>query len=372
MLIGVPKEIKPQEHRVGLVPSSVREFIANGHDVIVEKDCGTGINYSDQDYEQAGAKVLGTAKEIFDKADMIIKVKEPQAVECKMLREDQVLFTYLHLAADEAQTRGLIDSKCVAIAYETVTGKNGKGLPLLAPMSEIAGRLSIQVGGAYLLKHLGGCGRLIGGSPGVEPAKVVVIGGGVSGFHAAKMAVGLDADVTILEKGHDQIRVLDDYFKNTARVIQSSADSIERYVLDADLVVGAVLIPGASAPKLVTKEMIEKMRNGSVVVDIAIDQGGCFETSHATTHGEPVYDVDGVIHYCVANMPGAVPMTSAHALNNAVLPYALELANKGWKQALKDNPSLMEGLNVCQGEVTYKCVAEEFALDFKAPETLAA
>ena len=372
MLIGVPKEIKPQEHRVGLVPASVREFIAHGHQVIVETNCGEGINYTDADYEAAGATILNTAKEIFDKADMIIKVKEPQAIECEMLREDQILFTYLHLAADKEQTLGLIKSKCIAIAYETVTGPNGRGLPLLAPMSEIAGRLSIQVGGAYLLKHLGGCGRLIGGSPGVEPAKVTVIGGGVSGYHAAQMAIGLGADVTILEKGHDQIRVLEDYFKNTARVIQSSTDSIERYVLDADLVVGAVLIPGASAPKLVTKEMISKMRKGSVVVDIAIDQGGCFETSHATTHGEPVYDVDGVIHYCVANMPGAVPVTSAQALNNAVLPYALQLADKGWKQALNDNPALMEGLNVCQGEVTYKCVAEEFDLSYSAPQKLAA
>lgn len=372
MLIGVPKEIKPQEHRVGLVPSSVREFIEHGHEVIVETNCGQGINYTDSDYEKAGAKVLGTAKEIFDQADMIIKVKEPQAVECEMLREDQVLFTYLHLAADEAQTHGLIKSKCVAIAYETVTGPDGRGLPLLAPMSEIAGRLSIQVGGAYLLKHLGGRGRLIGGSPGVEPANVVVIGGGVSGFHAAEMAVGMKANVVILEKNHDQIRKLDEHFGNTARVIQSSKDSIERYVQNADLVVGAVLIPGASAPKLVTKDMIQEMRPGSVVVDIAIDQGGCFETSKATTHNDPVYTVDDVIHYCVANMPGAVPMTSAHALNNAVLPYALELADKGWKQALADNPSLMEGLNVCKGEVTYKCIAEEFGLDYSEPQKLAA
>ena len=372
MLIGVPKEIKPQEHRVGLVPSSVREFVAHGHEVVVETNCGAGINYTDADYEAAGAKILGTAKEIFDKADMIIKVKEPQAIECEMLREDQVLFTYLHLAADEAQTKGIMKSKCIAIAYETVTGPNGKGLPLLAPMSEIAGRLSIQVGGAYLLKHLGGRGRLIGGSPGVEAAKVVVIGGGVSGYHAASMAVGMGADVTILEKGHDQIRVLDEHFGNTARVIQSSADSIERYVLDADLVVGAVLIPGASAPKLVTKEMISQMRDGSVVVDIAIDQGGCFETSKATTHNDPVYTVDGVIHYCVANMPGAVPMTSAHALNNAVLPYALQLADQGWKAALANNPALMAGLNVCKGEVTYKSVADEFGLHYAEAHQMAA
>lgn len=372
MLIGVPKEIKAQEHRVGLVPSSVREFVAHGHDVIVETNCGAGINYTDADYEKAGAKIIGTAKEIFDQADMIMKVKEPQPVECEMLREDQVLFTYLHLAADKEQTLGLMKSKSVAIAYETVTGPDGRGLPLLAPMSEIAGRLSIQVGGAYLLKHLGGRGRLIGGSPGVEPANVVVIGGGVSGFHAAEMAVGMKANVVILEKNHDQIRVLDEHFGNTARVIQSSKDSIERYVLNADLVVGAVLIPGASAPKLVTKEMIKEMRPGSVVVDIAIDQGGCFETSKATTHNDPVYTVDDVIHYCVANMPGAVPMTSAHALNNAVLPYALELADKGWKKALSENPALMEGLNVCKGEITYKCVAEEFDLSYSEPQKLAA
>lgn len=372
MLIGVPKEIKAQEHRVGLVPSSVREFVAHGHEVIVEKNCGAGINYTDADYEAAGAKIIGTAKEIFDQADMIMKVKEPQPVECDMLREDQVLFTYLHLAADKEQTLGLMKSKSVAIAYETVTGPNGHGLPLLAPMSEIAGRLSIQVGGAYLLKHLGGRGRLIGGSPGVEPANVVVIGGGVSGFHAAEMAVGMKANVVILEKSHDQIRALDEHFGNTARVIQSSKDSIERYVLNADLVVGAVLIPGASAPKLVTKEMIKEMRPGSVVVDIAIDQGGCFETSKPTTHNDPVYTVDDVIHYCVANMPGAVPMTSAHALNNAVLPYALELADKGWKKALAENPSLMEGLNVCKGEITYKSVADEFDLAYSEPQKLAA
>ncbi|MEM6811009.1 MAG: alanine dehydrogenase [Pseudomonadota bacterium] len=372
MIIGVPKEIKAQEHRVGLVPSSVREFVAHGHEVIVENNCGLGINHTNDDYVQAGAKIIDTAKEIFDTADMIIKVKEPQPDECEMLREDQVLFTYLHLAADKDQTLGLMKSKSIAIAYETVTGPGGRGLPLLAPMSEIAGRLSIQVGGAYLLKHLGGRGRLIGGSPGVEPAKVVVIGGGVSGYHSAQMAVGMGADVTILEKGHDQIRLLDSHFGNTARIIQSSRDSIERYVLDADLVVGAVLIPGASAPKLVTKEMVSAMQPGTVLVDIAIDQGGCFETSHATTHNDPIYMVDDVIHYCVANMPGAVPVTSAQALNNAVLPYALELADKGWKPALNDNPSLMEGLNVCKGVITHKGVAESLDLDFEEPQKLAA
>jgi alanine dehydrogenase len=369
MIVGVPKEIKAQEHRVGLVPSSVREFTAHGHKVLVETGAGAGINYADADYEACGAEICKTPKEIFEKADMIIKVKEPQAAECKMLREGQVLFTYLHLAADMEQAKGLMESKCVAIAYETVTGPGGRRLPLLEPMSEIAGRLSIQVGGAYLLKHLGGRGRLIGGSPGVEPAKVVILGGGVSGFHAAEMDVGMQANVIILEKNHDQIRVLDRHFGNSARVIQSSRDSIERYVLDADLVIGAVLIPGASAPKLVTKQMVKAMRPGAVMVDIAIDQGGCFETSRVTTHSDPVYTVDDVLHYCVANMPGAVPMTSAQALNNAVLPYALALADKGWKKALINDPGLLAGLNVCAGKITHAGVAESLNLPLIQPES---
>lgn len=362
MIVGVPKEIKAQEHRVGLVPSSVREFTAHGHKVLVETGAGAGINYADADYEASGAEIVKTAAEIFYRADMVIKVKEPQKAECAMLREGQVLFTYLHLAADPEQAKGLMDSKAVAIAYETVTGANGRGLPLLAPMSEIAGRLSIQVGGAYLLKHLGGRGRLIGGSPGVEPANVVVLGGGVSGYHAAEMAVGMQANVVVLEQSQDRIRELDRHFGSRARVIQSSRDSIERYVLDADLVIGAVLIPGASAPKLVTAEMVRAMRPGSVMVDIAIDQGGCFETSHATTHSNPVYTVDDVIHYCVANMPGAVPMTSAQALNNAVLPYALAIADKGWKAALSDDQNLRRGLNVCGGKITHAGVAESLKL----------
>ena len=362
MIIGVPKEIKAQEHRVGLVPNSVKEFTSKGHKVLVETGAGAGINFTDSDYEAMGATIIKTAAEIFKTADMIIKVKEPQKQECKMLRDGQVLFTYLHLAADPEQAQGLIDSKSIAIAYETVTGAGGKGLPLLAPMSEIAGRLSIQVGGAYLLKHLGGRGRLIGGSPGVEPAKVVVLGGGVSGYHAAEMACGMQANVVILEQNHDRIRDLDRHFGNRARVIQSSTASIERYVLGADLVIGAVLIPGASAPKLVTKDMVKAMRPGSVLVDIAIDQGGCFETSHATTHSDPVYTVDGVLHYCVANMPGAVPMTSAQALNNAVLPYALALASKGWKKAMLEDPNLRNGLNVCAGRITHAGVAESLNL----------
>jgi alanine dehydrogenase len=362
MIVGVPKEIKAQEHRVGLVPSSVKEFTAHGHSVLVETGAGAGINYTDADYEVSGATICQSAAEIFEKADLIIKVKEPQPQECKMLRAGQVLFTYLHLAADPAQARGLMDSKCVAIAYETVTGPGGRRLPLLEPMSEIAGRLSIQVGGAYLLKHLGGRGRLIGGSPGVEPARVVILGGGVSGFHAAEMAVGMQANVVILEKSHEQIRILDRHFGNRARVIQSSRDSIERYVLDADLVIGAVLIPGASAPKLVSKEMVRAMRPGSVLVDIAIDQGGCFETSRATTHNDPVYTVHDVIHYCVANMPGAVPVTSAQALNNAVLPHALALADKGWRNALAADSGLRAGLNVVEGQITHAGVAESLNL----------
>jgi len=367
MIIGVPKEIKPQEHRVGLVPSSVREFTAQKHTVLVETGAGAGINYSDEDYLQAGAVIAESAADIFSKADMIIKVKEPQESEWKRLREDQLLFTYLHLAADPAQTKGLMDSGCIAIAYETVTGRAGRGLPLLEPMSEIAGRLSIQVGGAYLLKHLGGCGRLMSGSPGVEPARVLILGGGVSGFHSAQMAVGMQANVVILEKSHERIRQLDEFFGNRARVVQSSRDNVEKYVETADLVVGAVLIPGAAAPKLVSREMVKGMRPGSVLVDIAIDQGGCFETSHATTHEDPVYTVDDVIHYCVANMPGAVPMTSAQALNNAVLPYALELANKGWKQALQDDENLRNGLNVFKGQITHKGVAESLDLAYTAP-----
>lgn len=368
MMIGVPREIKAQEHRVGLVPASVREFTAHGHKVLVETGAGAGINFTDADYETCGAEICKSAADIFKRADMIIKVKEPQPGECRMLRPGQVLFTYLHLAADPEQAKALMESQCVAIAYETVTGPGGRGLPLLAPMSEIAGRLSIQVGGAYLLKHLGGRGRLIGGSPGVEPAKVVVLGGGVSGFHAAEMAVGMQANVVILEQNHDRIRELDRHFGNRARVIQSSRDSIERYVLDADLVIGAVLIPGASAPKLVTKAMVKAMRAGSVLVDIAIDQGGCFETSHATTHNDPVYTVDEVIHYCVANMPGAVPMTSAQALNNAVLPYALAIADKGWQKALREDENLRHGLNVCDGKITHQGVAE--SLDLPMSEAL--
>jgi len=373
MIVGCPKEIKAQEYRVGLVPSSVKELTVRGHKVIVEKNAGAGINFQDSDYEVAGAGIRDTAQEIFDEADMIVKVKEPQAAECKMLREDQILFTYLHLAADPAQTKGLMDSGCVAIAYETVTGRDGIGLPLLAPMSEIAGRLSVQVGSFSMQKHMGGIGRLIGGVPGVKPAQVLIIGGGVAGFNAARMAVGMEANVTILERNHDRMRFLDDYFAGRADVVYSSADYIERVVPESDLIIGAVLIPGASAPKLLTRPMLKTMMPGSVIVDIAIDQGGCLETSKPTTHDKPTYVIDDVVHYCVANMPGAVPLTSALALNHAVLPYALRLANKGWKEALLEDKNLRQGLNICHGEVTYKGVAEALNLPFNPePSELAA
>lgn len=373
MIVGCPKEIKAQEHRVGIVPLSVKEFVSHGHKVIVETGAGAGINFTDEDYKKAGAEIRKTAKEIFAEADMIVKVKEPQAAECKMLRKGQVLFTYLHLAADPEQAKGLMDSGCVAIAYETVTGRDGKGLPLLAPMSEVAGRLSVVVGSNYLQKHMGGTGRLICGVPGVLPAKVVVIGGGVAGFNAARVAVGMGADVTILEKDHDRLRFLDDYFQGSARVCYSSRDALEKVITTADLTIGAVLIPGASAPKLVTKDMLKTMIPGSVIVDIAIDQGGCLETAKATTHKDPVYTVDGVVHYCVANMPGAVPLSSALALNHAVLPYALRLADKGWKEALMADPNLRNGLNVCHGKITHEGVAQSLNLPFSpAPSALAA
>ena len=373
MIIGVPKEIKTLEYRVGLVPSSVVEFVRNGHEVWIETGAGAAINFTDEIYEKAGAKIAQTAQEIFEKSDMIIKVKEPQPQECAMLREDQVLFTYLHLAADAAQTQALVDSGCIAIAYETVTGRDGRSLPLLEPMSEIAGRLSVQVGAYNLQKHKGGTGRLIGGVPGVKPAEVLIIGGGVSGFHAAQMACGLGANVTILEKSNDRMRFLDEYFLGRANIVYSNIDTVQKEVERADLVIGAVLIPGASAPQLISKPMLSTMLPGAVMVDIAIDQGGCFETSKATTHDNPTYEVDGVVHYCVANMPGAVPLTSALALNHSVLPYALDLANDGWKKTLNARPNFRNGLNVCKGEVTHESVAESLDLNYTAePTALAA
>ncbi|MGB1299276.1 MAG: alanine dehydrogenase [Psychrobium sp.] len=367
MHIGVPKEIKNHEYRVGMVPASVRELIQNGHSVVVETNAGTGIGFSDEDYTAVGATIAGTAKEIFDAADMIVKVKEPQPVECAMLREGQILFTYLHLAPDLPQTEALIKSKAVCIAYETVTDRNG-GLPLLAPMSEVAGRMSIQAGAQALEKSNAGRGMLLGGVPGVEPAKVVVIGGGMVGNNAAQMAVGLGADVSILDRNIDTLRRLNVQFGNTAKVLYSTADTLEKEVLAADLVIGGVLIPGAAAPKLVTKEHIAAMKAGAAIVDVAIDQGGCIETSKATTHQEPTYIVDDVVHYCVANMPGAVPRTSTFALNNATLPYIIELANKGYKEALSSNQDFLNGLNVIDGKITCESVAVAHGMDYVAPE----
>lgn len=372
MLIGCPKEIKTKEFRVGLTPASVREYVRHGHKVIVETKAGAGILADDEAYVKAGAAIVGSAKEVFDKADMIVKVKEPQPQECKMLRKGQVLFTYLHLAADAVQAKGLIDSGAVAIAYETVTSDRG-GLPLLAPMSEVAGRMGVHVGANFLQVANGGSGVLIGGVPGVKAADVTILGGGVAGTNAAKMAIGMGANVTILEKSLDRIRYLEDIFGLQVNIIYSTTDAVEHYISNADLVVGAVLIPGALAPKLIARDLLKKMRPKSVIVDIAIDQGGCAETSKPTTHDNPTYEVDGIVHYCVANMPGAVPRTSAYALNNAVLPYGLEIADKGWVRALSDNRHLRNGLNVCKGKITHAEVARDLKLDYaKAEEQLAA
>jgi alanine dehydrogenase len=367
MIIGIPKEIKNHEYRVGMVPSSVREVITHGHEVYVETNAGVGIGFSDEDYIAVGASILPTAADVFAKAEMIVKVKEPQAVERAMLREGQILFTYLHLAPDFPQTEELINSKAVCIAYETVTDNMGR-LPLLAPMSEVAGRMSIQAGAQCLEKSHAGQGLLLGGVPGVEPAKVVVIGGGVVGANAARMAVGMRADVTILDRSLDTLRRLDEEFQGRAKVVYSTTDAIEKHVTSADLVIGAVLIPGAAAPKLVTKEHIASMKPGAAVVDVAIDQGGCFATSHATTHADPSYIVDEVVHYCVANMPGAVARTSTFALNNATLPYIIKLANLGYKDALLQDEGFLQGLNVIHGQVTCKEVAEGFNLDYLDPK----
>ncbi|HRD71624.1 MAG TPA: alanine dehydrogenase [Aquimonas sp.] len=367
MRIGVPKEIKNHEYRVGMVPASVKELVLQGHQVMVETNAGAGIGFTDADYIAAGATVLATADEVFSKAEMIVKVKEPQAVERARLREGQVLFTYLHLAPDWPQTEDLIKSKATCIAYETVTSASG-GLPLLAPMSEVAGRMSIQAGATALQKANGGRGMLLGGVPGVEPSKVVILGGGVVGANAALMAVGLGAQVVILDRNVDVLRRLVAQFGTRIETVFSSADAVERHVLDADLVIGGVLIPGAAAPKLVSADLVKRMKPGAAVVDVAIDQGGCFETAHATTHAEPTYIVDDVVHYCVANMPGAVPRTSTFALNNATLPFIIELANKGARQACADNVHLRNGLNVHAGHVTYKPVADGFNLPYVSAE----
>ncbi len=367
MLIGVPAEIKNHEYRVGLVPSSVRELIAQGHQVIVQHDAGAKIGFDDAAYEQVGATLAPTAADVFRTADMIVKVKEPQPQECKMLRKDQVLFTYLHLAPDPEQAKLLQESGCVAIAYETVTDNRG-GLPLLAPMSEVAGRMSIQAGAKSLEIVNGGSGILLGGVPGVAPGKVVVLGGGVVGTNAVRMAMGMGAQVVVIDRSIERLNLLDLQFGSKIITIYSTTDAIERHVARADLVVGAVLVPGGSAPKLLTREMIKKMRPGSVVVDVSIDQGGCFETSRPTTHQEPTYVVDGVVHYCVTNMPGGVPRTSTFALNNATLPFILALAKLGYKEAMKRDPHLLKGLNVCKGHLTHKVVAEALKKEYVTAE----
>ena len=369
MLVGVPKEIKNNEYRVGLTSASVRELTLRGQQVMVQKNAGAAIGLPDDMYVAAGASIVDTAKEIFARADMIVKVKEPQPDECAMLRAGQILYTYLHLAPDPEQTKALIKSGAVCIAYETITGANG-GLPLLAPMSEVAGRMAIQAGAAHLEKSKGGMGMLLGGVPGVAPGHVVIIGAGVVGTNALQMAVGIGARVTVLDKSVDRLRQLDLVYGNRITTLYSNAQTIEESVLSAELVIGGVLVPGAAAPKLVTRNMISRMKAGSVVVDVAIDQGGCFETSHATTHAEPTYIVDGVIHYCVANMPGAVARTSTFALNNATIGHAVALADKGWKAALSANPHLQNGLNVCEGKVTYEAVARDLGYDYVAANSL--
>jgi alanine dehydrogenase len=365
MRVGVPKEIKNHEYRVGLTPSSVSELIAAGHEVIVETKAGTGIDFSDEDYVAVGARIAGSAAETFAAADMIVKVKEPQPQEIALLEPRHLLFTYLHLAPDPDQAHGLIKSGATCIAYETVTARDGS-LPLLKPMSEVAGRMSVQVGAHYLEKEQGGRGVLLGGVPGVAPAKVAILGGGVSGVNAAQMAVGMRADVTIYDISMNRLAELDMFFSSQIKTAYASKAAIAHAVRNSALVIGAVLVPGAAAPKLVTREMLKTMKRGSVLVDIAIDQGGCFETSHPTTHENPVYEVDGVIHYCVANMPGAVARTSAFALNNATLPFVLKLANQGADAAMKSDPHLANGLNVSSGKIRHQAVAEALNLPFEA------
>lgn len=367
MLIGVPKEIKNHEYRVGLTPASVRELIRHGHQVMVQSQAGIGIGYDDGAYQAAGASISDTPEEIFAKAEMIVKVKEPQADECRLLREGQLLFTYLHLAPDPTQTELLVASGVTAVAYETVTDQKG-GLPLLLPMSVVAGRMSIQAGAHCLEKAQGGSGLLLGGVPGVAPANVVVIGGGVVGSNAIRMAVGLEAQVTVLDRSVACLAQLDKQYGGRLNTIYSTAETLDDYVLAADLVIGAVLVPGAAAPKLVSRAMLGQMRPGSVLLDVAIDQGGCFETSRATTHAEPTYVIDDIVHYCVANMPGAVARTATFALNNATLPYVLALANKGFSNALSEDTGLRQGLNVHKGHITYAAVAQDLGYAYLAPE----
>lgn len=365
MRVGCPKEIKDHEYRVGLTPGAAREYVAHGHQVLVETGAGAGIGAGDDAYREAGAAIAETAEEVFARSDMIVKVKEPQPAEWARLREGQILYTYLHLAPDPEQTKGLLESGVTAVAYETVTDAHG-GLPLLAPMSEVAGRLAVQAGATALQKANGGRGVLLGGVPGVLPGKVTIIGGGVVGLNAAKMAIGLGADVTVLDRSIPRLRQLDDIFAGRARTRYATAEAVEEECFRADLIIGAVLIPGAAAPKLVTREMLAGMKKGAVLVDVAIDQGGCFETSRPTTHSNPIFEVDGIIHYCVANMPGAVPVTSTHALNNATLLHGLQLADKGL-QALLDDPHLRNGLNVHKGRVTNRAVAESLGCEVTEP-----
>ncbi|MEZ5743551.1 MAG: alanine dehydrogenase [Sphingomonadaceae bacterium] len=369
MRIGCPREIKDHEYRVGLTPESVRELVAHGHEVWVESGAGLGIGSDDEEYRQAKARIVEGPDEIFAACDMVVKVKEPQPEERARLREGQILYTYLHLAPDPEQTADLVKSGVTAIAYETVTGPGGT-LPLLKPMSQVAGRMSIQAGATALEKAHGGRGVLLGGVPGVAPGKVAVIGGGVVGFNAAQMAVGLGADVTILDRNPEVLEKLGIHFESRAKTRFSNAANLFECVCEADLVIGAVLIPGAAAPKLVTREMLPHMKKGAVLADVAIDQGGCFETSHPTTHSEPTFVVDGIVHYCVANMPGAVARTSTYALNNVTLPHALNIADKGWKAAVASDPHLAEGLNVHAGKVTYRAVAEELGYDYAPVETV--
>ena len=366
MLVGCPKEIKPQEYRVGLTPHAAREAIAHGHEVIVETGAGVGAGFADSDYAAVGAELVDSAEEVFARAELIVKVKEPQAVERRMLREGQVLFTYLHLAPDPEQTRDLLDSGVTAIAYETVTDAQG-GLPLLAPMSEVAGKLAPQVGAWTLQKANGGRGVLMGGVPGVGPARVVVIGGGVVGTHAARVAAGMGADVTVLDRSLARLRYLDDVFGRAFKTAYASAGNTQELVHEADLVVGAVLIPGAAAPKLVHRADLKQMKPGAALVDVAIDQGGCFETSRPTTHEDPIYEVDGIMHYCVANMPGAVARSSTIALGNATMPFMLALADKGWRKACEEDPHLLDGLNVHAGKLTYYAVGKALGIDVISP-----
>jgi alanine dehydrogenase len=367
MKIGCPKEIKPQEFRVGLTPAAAREAVHHGHEVLVETGAGLGAGFEDADYARAGASIAGSAEQVFAEAEMIVKVKEPQAGERKMLRKGQILFTYLHLAPDPDQTRDLLESGVTAIAYETVTDAAG-GLPLLAPMSEVAGRLAPQVGAWALQKANGGRGVLLGGVPGVGPAEVVVIGGGVVGTQAARVAAGMGADVTVLDRSLPRLRYLDDVYRGAFRTRYASAEATAELITTADLVIGAVLIPGAAAPKLVTKAQLSTMKRGAVIVDVAIDQGGCFETSHATTHEDPIYEVDGVVHYCVANMPGAVARSSTIALGNATMPFMVAIADKGWKKACEEDPHLLAGLNTHQGRLTNYAVGRALGIDVLSPQ----